>query len=74
MLTIEGTYKNGQVVLSNPPGDVAEAKVLVTFLDTTTIDLRERGIDEIQAADLRSRLAAVTDDWSMPEMDIYDAD
>ena len=38
-----------------------------------TVDLRARGIDEPQAADLRSRLSAFAEDWNRPEMDIYDA-
>ncbi len=37
-----------------------------------SVDLRERGIDEVQAADLRSRLSAFAEDWLRPEMDIYD--
>lgn len=37
-----------------------------------TIDLRERGIDEAQAAELRARLACFAEDWESPEMDIYD--
>ena len=28
--------------------------------------------DELQAADLRHRLAAFAEDWDRPEMDIYD--
>ena len=38
------------------------------------IDLRARGIDEIQAADLRARLKTFTEDWDRPEADIYDED
>jgi hypothetical protein len=38
----------------------------------TTIDLRTRGIDKAQAADLRARLATFTEDWESPEMSIYD--
>ena len=36
------------------------------------IDLRERGIDEAQAAEMRARLASFAEDWESPEMDIYD--
>ena len=74
MLTIEGTYKNGQVVLEETPADVVEAKVLVTFLDTKEIDLAERGINQEQAAELRAKFGAITEDWNRPEMDIYDVD
>ncbi len=74
MLIIEGTYKNGQVVLSETPSDLTESKVLVTFLEAKQIDLRERGVDREQAAELRARLSAIANDWDRPEMDIYDAD
>jgi hypothetical protein len=49
-----------------------EMRVIVTFVEPRYIDLRERGIDETQAADLRARLATFAEDWDSPEMDIYD--
>ncbi len=33
-LTIEGTFKNGKVELSETPHGLRDAKVLVTFLDS----------------------------------------
>jgi len=36
------------------------------------VDLRERGIDESQAADLRRRLTPFAEDWDRPEMAAYD--
>lgn len=36
------------------------------------VDLRERGIDEAQAADLRARLKTFAEDWNRPEMSVYD--
>ena len=36
------------------------------------VDLRERGIDEPQAADLRRRLVQFAEDWDRPEMAAYD--
>lgn len=36
------------------------------------VGLRERGIDESQAADLRHRLARFAEDWDRPEMGAYD--
>jgi hypothetical protein len=74
MLTIEGTYKNGQVVLEETPTDVIEAKVLVTFLDTKEINLAERGISQERAAELRAMFSTIAEDWNRPEMDIYDVD
>ena len=36
------------------------------------VDLRERGIDESQAGDLRRRLIPFAEDWERPEMAAYD--
>ncbi len=74
MQTVEGIYKNGQVVLVKVPPDVTESKVLVTFLETKNIDLSERGIDKEQAAELRAKFSTIAEDWNRPEMDIYDVD
>lgn len=74
MLTIEGTYKNGQIILTETPTEVSESKVLVTFLEIKEINLQERGIGKVQAAELRSKLSTITEDWNRPEMDIYDVD
>jgi hypothetical protein len=74
MLTIEGTYKDGKVELAEKPAQVTAARVLVTFLESNVIDLRARGIEETQAADLRARLKTFAEDWERPEADIYDKD
>lgn len=74
MLTVEGKYKDGMVVLSEPPVDMPESRVLITFIQPDQIDLMARGIDREQAADLRNRLSTITDDWNRPEMEIYDVD
>jgi hypothetical protein len=37
-----------------------------------SVELRERGIDEAHAADLRARLKTFADDWDRPEAAIYD--
>lgn len=71
--TIEGIYNNGKIELSELPNDVCDGSpVIVTFLSPGSIDLRERGIDEIQAADLRARFSTFAEDWENPEMSIYD--
>lgn len=71
--TVEGVYRKGRVELSErPKGVKEETPVLVTIPGDRPINLRERGIDEGQAADLRRRLAAFTEDWDSPEMSIYD--
>jgi hypothetical protein len=73
MLTsIKGTYRNGQIELQEPPADIHDdTPVIVTFLNGDGIDLRAQGISEEQAAELRTALATF-EDWSAPEMDIYD--
>ena len=50
-----------------------EGRVIVIFLDAESVDLAERGIDAVQAADLRHRLKSFAEDWDRPEMDVYDA-
>ncbi len=71
--SIQGVYRHGEIELSEVPDDVPdETHVIVTFLAPRSIDLRERGIDEAHAAELRARLAAFVEDWDSPEMDIYD--
>ena len=71
--TIEGIYRHGRIELTEEPSEVREeTRVLVTFLEPNLIDLRARGIDEAQAAELRARLAVFAEDWESPDMDIYD--
>jgi len=71
--SVEGMYHNGKVKLSEIPTDVTDGtRVIVTFLKPRAIDLRNRGIDEAQAANLRARLATFVEDWDSPDMDIYD--
>ena len=59
--------------LNYPPAIAEETPVIVTFLTPGYVDLRERGIDERQAAELRTRYAAFAEDWDAPEMDVYDS-
>lgn len=73
LISVEGVYRNGKVELREKPANVNdEMRVIVTFVEPQLVDLRARGIDETQAADLRARLATFADDWNSPEMDIYD--
>jgi hypothetical protein len=70
--TIEGIYRNGKIELVETPSDVPDqSRVIVTFLEPKLIDLQLRGVNEVQAAELRSRLTTFADDWDSPEMDIY---
>jgi hypothetical protein len=71
--SIEGVFRDGKVELLSPPPDVEEARVIVTFLPPADrVDLRSRGVDEAQAADLRARLRPFAEDWDRPEFDVYD--
>lgn len=63
MLTIEGTYKNGQVILTETPEEVFESRVLVTFLKTRLIDLQELGIGKEEAAEMRGKFDTIAEDW-----------
>jgi hypothetical protein len=71
--SIEGVYRNGAIELSEKPEGIEEdIPVIVTFLDARKINLQSRGIDKQQAADLRARLKAFTEEWESPEMAPYD--
>ena len=71
--SVHGVYRHGKVELTEQPDNVRdETRVVVTFLETGTVDLQARGINEKQAAELRARLATFAEDWDSPEMSIYD--
>ena len=74
MKSVEGVFRDGKVELLEVPTDIKDSRVIVTFVPYgSAVDLRARGVDEAQAADLRARLQAFADDWYRPEMDVYDA-
>lgn len=52
--------------------DHVHIKPKVVLGTVGNLDLRERGIDEAQAAEMRARLASFAEDWESPEMDAYD--
>lgn len=73
LASVEGVYRDGKIELAEVPNTIAEdTPVIVTFLTSGYVDLRERGIDESLAAELRARFATFAEDWDAPEMDIYD--
>ena len=73
MKSAEGIYRNGKVELVEPLDEAEGSRVIVTpFHAAGPVNLRDRGIDEHQAADLRRRLAAFAEDWDRPEMAAYD--
>jgi hypothetical protein len=71
--SVEGVYRNGKVELMEPITEAEDSRVIVTWLQPAiSVDLREKGIDESQAADLRRRLGPFAEDWDRPEMNAYD--
>jgi hypothetical protein len=71
--SVEGIYRNGKVELVEPLAEAEGSRVIVTWVHPAEpVDLRARGIDENQAADLRRRLAPFFEDWDRPEMAVYD--
>jgi hypothetical protein len=71
LASIEGTYRNGKIMLSEPPAQVQnETPVIVTFIGSPEINLRAHDINQDQAAELRSSLTPFAD-WDEPEMDVY---
>ncbi len=71
--SVEGVYRDGKIELTDLPKDVRDdTRVIVTFLETNHVDLRERGINEAQAAELRAQLGTFAEDWNSPEMAVYD--
>ena len=71
--SVEGVYRNGKVELMEPIAEAEGSRVIVTWIHPASpVDLRRRGIDESQAADLRRRLAPFAEDWDRLEMNAYD--
>lgn len=70
--TIQGTFKNGTVVLDEPAGCVDDAKVLVTFLAEPMAGSPAPNLTRGEVAEMRDRLAAWEADWNAPGMEAYD--
>jgi hypothetical protein len=71
--SVEGIYRNGKVELMEPLAEAEGSRVIVTRAHPAEpVNLRERRIDEPQAADLRRRLVRFAEDWDRPEMAAYD--
>lgn len=49
-------------------------KLMEIAAENSAVVLHDRSIDEVQAADLRSRLKTFAEDWERPEAAIYDED
>lgn len=73
LISVQGVYRHGKIELVEQPSNIRdETRVVVTFLESGLVDLRSRGINEKQAAELRGRLETFAEDWDSPEMSIYD--
>ena len=71
--SVEGIHRNGKVEIVEPLAVAEGSRVIVTWVHPAEpVDLRERGIEETQAADLRRRLTSFAEDWDRPEMAAYD--
>jgi hypothetical protein len=70
MLTVEGIYKNGKIELLENVSPVKQAKVFVTFLQTSDIDLQTLGISQEEAGELREKFATF-EDWNDSALDVY---
>ena len=71
--SVEGIYHNGKVELLESLAEAEGSRVVVTWVHPAEpVDLRERGIDASQAADLRRRQAPFAEDWDRLEMAAYD--
>ena len=72
LTTIQGTFKNGTVVLDEAPGCLDDAKVLVTFLQLPHQASPVPNLTRLEVAEMRDRLAAWEADWNAPGMEAYD--
>ena len=70
MLTVEGIYKDGRIELLENVSQVKQSKVLITFLETSDVDLQTLGINEAEAGKLREKFAAF-EDWNDSALDVY---
>jgi len=71
--SVEGIYHNGRVELLERLAEADGSRVIVAWVRPgDVVDRRDRGIDEVQASDLRRRLGAFAEDCDRPETAIYD--
>ena len=71
--SVQGVYRNGKVELVEPMPEAEGSRVIVTWVPVAhAVQLKDRGLDDSQASDLRHRLATFAEDWDRPEMDIHD--
>jgi len=60
---VAGLYRNGKIELLAPVAKAEGSLVIVTWVQSgVPVDVKERGIDEVDAADLRKRLTRFFED------------
>jgi len=71
--SVPGVYRKGKIELEQTPKNVTdETRVIVTFLDSGSVNLRQRGFTKKQAEQLREQLSSFAEEWDSPEMSAYD--
>ena len=70
--TIEGVFRDGKIELLQPPNNVHESRVIVTFLPDRIGAEPAPTFAPEEIADLRGKLAAWEEDWNAPGMEAYD--
>ena len=76
--SIAGTYKDGVVQLIEAPANIQESKVIVTFFDSTDIDLAvskstlSQGNDESPVQSFREGWADVVAGNTIPASKLWD--
>ena len=70
LTSVEGVYRNGKIELLESPPQVAESRVIVTFLPDGDAEAPKFTPEEL--AELRGKFAAWEDDWNAPGMEAYD--
>ena len=66
--SVEGFYRDAKVERAKQLAEAEGSRVIVTSIHPeTAVDLREAGVGESQAADLRHRVAAFREDWGRQE-------
>ena len=69
--TFEGIYRDGKIELAQQPADLAEARVIVTFLSPSNDD-EGPDLSPKELQELRWKLASFEEDWNAPGMEVYD--
>ena len=71
--SVPGVYRKGKIELEQKPKNITdETRVIVTFLDSGSVNLHQRGFTKKQVQQLREQLSSFAEEWESPEMSAYD--